>query len=191
MRSIILSVLALSLSLGMVRDIEASPKSLKVSSASFSDGGTLTTKQVFNGFGCEGENLSPQVSWSGVAKEAKSLALTLYDPDAPTGSGWWHWTLVNLPTSLTSLTEGASTAGNLPSGSIQGRTDYGTAQFGGACPPVGDKPHRYVLTVYALDVEKIDVSSESSGALVGYYLNAHAVQRGVITGMYGREKKSE
>ena len=142
---------------------------------------------MFNGFGCTGLNKSPQLSWSNAPKDTKSFAINVYDPDAPTGSGWWHWSIFNIPVSLNSLESGASqNKDKLPPGAIQGRTDYGTSEYGGACPPQGDKPHRYIFTVYALDVEKLDLDTNSSGALVGYFLNKHALAKASITAKFGR-----
>lgn len=146
----------------------------------------LPNKHVFNGFGCSGENVSPALEWSGAPKDTKSFAITVYDPDAPTGSGWWHWTVVNIPASVTKIEEGASGAKKLPAGSVEGRTDFGSAGFGGACPPVGHKPHRYIFTVYALNTEKLDINGEASGAMVGFNLNANSLGKASFTVKYGR-----
>lgn len=146
----------------------------------------LPMKQVFNGFGCTGENISPALEWSGAPKDTKSFAITVYDPDAPTGSGWWHWTVVNIPATVTKIEEGASNNKKLPEGAVEGRTDYGKPGFGGACPPQGDKPHRYIFTVYALKTDKLDVNAESSGALVGFNLNANSLGKATFTVKYGR-----
>lgn len=163
-------------------------ENFKLSSPELKEGSTLGLDQVFKGFGCEGNNLSPELSWKNAPKETKSFAINVYDPDAPTGSGWWHWSIFNIPANINTLTKGSSSdPAKLPSSAIQGRTDYGTSQFGGACPPVGDKPHHYIFTVYALDTEKIELDSNSSGALVGYYLNKHAIAKAKITAMYGRK----
>jgi Raf kinase inhibitor-like YbhB/YbcL family protein len=159
-----------------------------LSSKSFKQGERLSKQQEFAGFGCSGANLSPELSWQGAPKDTKSFAISVYDPDAPTGSGWWHWTLFNLPTNVTMLKEGISSQPNgLPQGAVQGRTDYGSSLFGGACPPQGDKPHRYIVTVFALDVAKLDLDKDASGALVGYFLNKHAIKKASITGLYSRE----
>jgi Raf kinase inhibitor-like YbhB/YbcL family protein len=149
---------------------------------------TLSDAQVFNGFGCSGKNLSPAVKWSGAPAGTRSYAVTLYDPDAPTGSGWWHWLVFDIPASVTALPERAGDADGklLPAGALQGRTDFGTTGFGGACPPQGDKPHRYIFTVYALKVEKIDVPAGASAAMVGYMLNANQLAKSSITALYGR-----
>lgn len=150
--------------------------------------GRLTETQVFNGFGCAGQNRSPALAWRGAPAGTRSFAVTVYDPDAPTGSGWWHWVVFNLPASTTGLPEGAGEAGGaaLPAGSVQGRTDFGTPGFGGACPPAGDKPHRYVFTVHALKVETIDVPADASAALVGFMLHANRLGQASFTATYGR-----
>ncbi|POA96714.1 YbhB/YbcL family Raf kinase inhibitor-like protein [Chromobacterium sinusclupearum] len=167
--------------------LAAQADGFKLSSASIADGKPLSLRQVYKGFGCEGGNVSPQLSWSGAPAGTKSFAITAYDPDAPTGSGWWHWTVVNLPANTHALAEGAgSTGGALPEGAVQGRTDFGESRFGGACPPVGDKPHRYQFTVWALKVGKLPVDANASGALVGFMLNANALGKASLTATYGR-----
>ena len=151
-------------------------------------GGQLTMKQVFDGFGCTGENVSPALSWKDAPKGTKSFAVTVYDPDAPTGSGWWHWVAFNLPVSVTSLPAGAGDPAKalMPKGAVQSTTSYGKAGFGGACPPVGDKAHRYVFTVYALDVESLPLDAGATPALVGYMLNQHAIAKASLISYYGR-----
>lgn len=159
-----------------------------LTSPSIKPGSTLTQAQVFNGFGCSGQNISPALKWSGAPAGTKSFAVTVYDPDAPTGSGWWHWVVINLPADSTGLAEGAGAVeGNaLPAGARHGRTDFGSAGFGGACPPPGDKPHRYIFTVYALKADKIDVPADASAALVGYMLNANKLATASFTAKFGR-----
>ena len=121
---------------------------------------SLGADQIYGGFGCTGRNISPPLIWSGAPEGTQSFALTMYDPDAPTGSGWWHWVVYDIPASVTVLDAGAGNSdGKLPLGAVQGRTDYGTAGYGGPCPPKGDKPHRYILTVYALKTSSLDVLS--------------------------------
>ncbi|MEO8923459.1 MAG: YbhB/YbcL family Raf kinase inhibitor-like protein [Caldimonas sp.] len=151
---------------------------------------TLTEAQVFNGFGCSGKNISPALAWSGAPAGTKSFALTVYDPDAPTGSGWWHWVVFNIPASATTVAEGAGSADgkNLPAGSVQGRTDFGPPGFGGACPPAGDKPHRYVFTVYALKTDKLEVPADASAALVGFMIHGNLLGEAKFTARYGRSK---
>lgn len=159
-----------------------------LSSTSLTDGGTLKVEQVFNGFGCEGGNRSPALSWKGEPAGTRSFAVTVYDPDAPTGSGWWHWVAIDLPAGTHALAEGVGDAsGNaLPKGTVQGRTDYGTPGFGGACPPVGDKPHRYIVTVYALKVPHLDVPKDASAAMIGYMIHGNALGSASIQATYGR-----
>ena len=159
-----------------------------LSSPTVKPGSTLTDAQVFKGFGCEGKNISPALKWSGAPKDARSFAVQVYDPDAPTGSGWWHWVVYNIPASATELAEGAGTADGkgLPAGSMQGRTDFGTPGFGGACPPKGNKPHRYIFTVHALKTEKIEVPPDASAALIGFMVNANSLGKASFTAKYGR-----
>ncbi|HGH0344236.1 TPA: Raf kinase inhibitor-like protein YbcL, partial [Escherichia coli] len=149
-------------------------------------GEQLTTSHVFSGFGCEGGNTSPSLTWSGAPEGTKSFAVTVYDPDAPTGSGWWHWTVANIPATVTYLPAdaGRRDGTKLPTGAVQGRNDFGYAGFGGACPPKGDKPHHYQFKVWALKTDKIPVDSNSSGALVGYMLNANKIATAEITPVY-------
>lgn len=154
-------------------------------SADIAEGQTLSNAQVYSGFGCTGDNISPDLSWGGVPDNAKSLAVTIYDPDAPTGSGWWHWVVFNMPASATFLETGASGEA-MPEGSIESMTDYGAPGFGGACPPPGDAPHHYIVTLYALDIEKLDLGEAIPAAQVGYFLNAHKIETASITALYGR-----
>jgi len=161
-----------------------------LSSPTVKPGSMLTDAQVFKGFGCEGKNISPALKWSGAPAGTKSYAVTVYDPDAPTGSGWWHWVVYNLPASATELPEGAGGADGkgLPAGAVQGRTDFGAAGFGGACPPAGDKPHRYIFTVYALKTDKIEAPADASAALVGFMINANKLGKASFEAKYGRKK---
>lgn len=146
--------------------------------------GQLTKKQEFNGFGCSGENISPQLSWENAPKGTKSFAITVYDPDAPTGSGWWHWVVFDIPSNKTTLVSGF---GNSDSkGAIQSITDYGKTGFGGACPPVGDKAHRYIFTVHALDIETLGLDKNTNAATVGYYINSHSIAKASIISYYNR-----
>jgi len=159
-----------------------------IESPSIKPGGALLSAQVFNGMGCSGKNISPALQWKDAPSGTRSFAVTLYDPDAPTGSGWWHWVVYNIPAAVTALPEHAGDASGqlLPAGAVQARTDFGTPGFGGACPPPGDKPHRYILTVYALKTEKIDVPADSSPAMVGFMLHANELAKASITAHYGR-----
>ena len=146
--------------------------------------GQLTNKEVFSGFGCSGENISPELSWKDAPKGTKSFAVTVYDPDAPTGSGWWHWVVFDISKDKFILPSGF---GNSESKDvIQSMTDFGKTGFGGACPPKGDKAHRYIFTVHALDIETISLDKNSNPALVGYYLNAHSLAKASLISYYGR-----
>lgn len=146
-----------------------------VTSASFTDGATLSDAQIY-----AGGNMSPQLSWSGAPEGTKSFAVTCFDPDAPTGSGFWHWTVANIPASVTELAEGAKA----PPGSVEGRTDFGAPGYGGCAPPAGHGPHRYIFTVFAVDVEKLDLTPENSGAIFGFNLHFHTLAKASITGIY-------
>jgi len=163
----------------------ATAAGFELKSTDVAEGSTLTNAQVFNGFGCKGDNVSPALAWSGAPAGTKSYALTVYDPDAPTGSGWWHWVVYDLPPATTGLPKGAKAA-TLPAGAHQGNNDFGTGDFGGACPPPGDKPHHYIFTVYALKVPKLDVPSTATAALIGYMINANKIGSATLNARYGR-----
>lgn len=159
-----------------------------LSSPTIAPDAMLADEQVYNGFGCSGKNRSPALKWTAGPAETKSYAITVYDPDAPTGSGWWHWVVYNIPANVTELVPGAGDVGGqrLPVGALHGRTDFGTYDFGGACPPQGDKPHRYIFTVYALKVDKLDVPADASAALIGFMINGNSLGKASFTAMYGR-----
>jgi Raf kinase inhibitor-like YbhB/YbcL family protein len=142
------------------------------------DGGVLPDAQVH----AKG-NTSPHLAWSGAPEGTKSFAVHCYDPDAPTGSGFWHWTVANIPADVTELPTGAS-SDNLPKGAIEGRTDYGAPGFGGAAPPPGHGPHRYIFTVFAVDVDRLDVTADDSGAVFGFNLFFHTLAKASITATY-------
>lgn len=159
---------------------------MQLTAPAFADGGTLPGDQVFDGFGCTGPNISPALNWSGAPEGTKSLILTAYDPDAPTGSGFWHWTVFNLPADTAGISEGAGTAdATLPGGAIQGRNDYSLNAFGGACPPAG-RTHRYIFTVYAMPQEALPVDETVSGAVVGFFAHNTALDSASLTVTYGR-----
>jgi Raf kinase inhibitor-like YbhB/YbcL family protein len=180
--------LALSLLLCATSALAATPEPFQLSSNTIKPGATLTEQQVFNGFGCSGKNQSPALQWSNAPPGTRSFAITLYDPDAPTGSGWWHWVVYNLPATTMALAAGAGSMDGklLPVGAMQGRTDFGATGFGGACPPSGSKPHHYVFTVYALKVERLEVSPDSTAALIGFMINANKLAAASFTALYSR-----
>ncbi|MGD1900602.1 MAG: YbhB/YbcL family Raf kinase inhibitor-like protein [Phormidesmis sp.] len=156
-----------------------------LTSTTISEGETLTNAHIFEGFGCEGENQSPQLSWTGAPEGTKSFAINVYDPDAPTGSGWWHWNVVNIPAATNAISQNASADTNLPTGAIEIRNDYGTIGFGGACPPP-DKVHRYIFTVYALGTESLELPENPSNALVGFMIRTNMLGSASITAVYHR-----
>ena len=144
----------------------------------FTDGGTLPDAQVQ----AKG-NSSPHLRWSGAPAGTRSFAVTCYDPDAPTGSGFWHWTVANIPADVTELLEDAS-SGGLPRGAVEGRTDFGAPGYGGAAPPPGHGPHRYIFTVFAVDVPQLDVTPDNSGAVFGFNLHFHTLATASLTATY-------
>lgn len=146
--------------------------------------GQLTKTQEFNGFGCTGENISPDLSWENAPKGTKSFAVTVYDPDAPTGSGWWHWVVFDIPKDKMTLETGFGSKEH--KNIVQSITNYGKSGFGGACPPKGDKAHRYIFTVYALDTDKLGLDKNTNPAVVGYYLNSHTLAKASLISYYGR-----
>ena len=158
-----------------------------LSSTDLSDGATIGNAQVFNEFGCTGGNVSPALAWSGAPADTKSFALLVHDPDAPTGSGWWHWVVYNIPAGTSSLPSGAGDPKKnlLPAGTLQGRTDYGSIAYGGPCPPPGP-PHHYHFRLYALKVAKLEVPADASAALISFNVRAQSLGVAQLTGLYGR-----
>lgn len=150
--------------------------------------GQLGNEQVLNGFGCKGDNISPKLSWGKAPHGTKSFAVTMYDPDAPTGSGWWHWVIFDIPSDTTSIARnsGDVSLNLLPQSAIQSITDFGKSGYGGACPPIGHGAHKYIFTVYALDVEKLGLDVNASPALVGFMINSHTLAKASIIAYYGR-----
>ncbi|MBB4228842.1 YbhB/YbcL family Raf kinase inhibitor-like protein [Rhizobium mongolense] len=164
----------------------AAQAEMKLTSKDLTPGKPMADAQVFKGFGCDGGNVSPNLSWSGAPAGTKSFAIMAYDPDAPTGSGWWHWTVFNLPSTASELPTGAGSDGELPEGAVQGRTDFGMSGYGGACPPVGHGPHRYQFTVYALSLDKLPLDEKAPAAMVGFFVRANTLDQASIEVTYQR-----
>jgi hypothetical protein len=179
--ALILVVIAMTVGVSFAGDFSISSPEVKAK-------GRIAHEQVFNGFGCQGGNISPALKWQEAPEGTKSFAVTVYDPDAPTGSGWWHWVIFNIPANVTGLAMGAGDpkSGKAPAGSIQSRTDFGMTGYGGPCPPAGDKPHHYEFTVYALKVKDLPLDEKAPAAMVGFYLHQNLLGKAVLTATYGR-----
>src|ERR1700704_315375 len=162
-----------------------------VASDSFKDGDYLGKDHILSsdyGFGCAGGNQSPHLRWTGAPDGTKSFAVTCYDPDAPTGSGFWHWVVVNIPASVSELAldAGNPKSGKLPAGALQVRTDYGAPGYGGPCPPEGDHPHRYLFTIFAVGGDKLAVKADTSAAGGGFNLHFNTLAKAAIMGLFKR-----
>jgi len=203
MRILVAAIVGIVLTQGSVRGAD-----FILTSPDLNEGGAIKAEQVLNGAGCTGENISPALRWSGVPAGAKSFALTMYDPGGPAGwwhwaksvalsvydpdaltrKGWLHWVIVNISANVTSLPKDAGNvrAGLAPAGSIQGRTSFGALGWGGPCPPQGDKPHHYVFTLFALDLDKLPVDENTASTSIGRDLHRHTVGKATLTGTYGR-----
>jgi Raf kinase inhibitor-like YbhB/YbcL family protein len=165
---------------------DALPKlpTFTVTSSSFADGQPLANAQVSGIMGAGGEDVSPQLSWSGFPEETRSFAVTVYDPDAPTLSGFWHWAVANLPADVTELPADAGDGRELPGDALELVNDAGMRRFIGAAPPPGHGPHRYYVAVHAVDVDKLDLSEDASPAFLGFNLFQHAIARAYIHATY-------
>jgi Raf kinase inhibitor-like YbhB/YbcL family protein len=164
---------------------------MRLTSDSFRDGDYLGQEHVLSadyGFGCAGRNRSPHLRWEGAPEGTKSFALTCFDPDAPTGSGFWHWVVVNIPPTVRELPldAGNPASGKLPAGALQVRTDFGKPGYGGPCPPEGDHPHRYLFTIHAVSMDRLPVTADTSAAVVGFYLNFNTLAKASLMGLYRR-----
>ncbi len=161
-----------------------------LTSKSFEDGDYLNAGHVLSeayGFGCAGGNQSPHLVWTDPPAGTESFALSCFDPDAPTGSGFWHWVVVNIPTVVRELELGAgSEGGNIPAGALQVRTDFGKPGYGGPCPPEGDHPHRYIFAIHAVSMAELPVNADTSAAVVGFYLNFNTLAKATLMGLYKR-----
>lgn len=164
---------------------------MRLVSDSFKDGDYLSQEHVLSeayAFGCRGGNRSPHLRWEGAPAGTRSFAVTCFDPDAPTGSGFWHWVVVNIPPHVAELPADAGNpaSGKLPAGALQVRTDFGRPGYGGPCPPEGDHPHRYFFTVYAVDLDQLPVTADTSPAVVGFHLHFHTLAKASLVGLYKR-----
>jgi Raf kinase inhibitor-like YbhB/YbcL family protein len=161
--------------------------SFTLTSHDLTDGGRLPIAHVSDWAG--GQNVSPHLSWSGFPQETVSFAVTLYDPDAPTGSGFWHWEVAGIPRTITELRRGAGSASGegLPAGAFQLRNDGGTVGYMGAAPPKGDRPHHYIFAVHALDVSSLDIGPDATPAMMGFHLTFHTRARATLTAIYQAE----
>jgi Raf kinase inhibitor-like YbhB/YbcL family protein len=161
---------------------------LTLSSGDVKPGGWISDEQALNTFGCTGGNLSPELHWSGAPKGTRSFAFSVFDIDAPTGHGFWHWVIFDIPPAAASLAKDAGDprSGKAPAGAVQTRNDFGMLGYGGPCPPKGDKPHHYRFTVYAVDVARLDAGEAPSAAAVGARLRLHTLAKATLTGVRGR-----
>jgi len=164
---------------------------MQISSTSFKEGDYLSMEHVLSadyGFGCGGANKSPQLKWDGAPAGTKSFAVTCFDPDAPTGSGFWHWVLVNIPANVTELAldAGNAASGKLPAGALEVRTDFGKPGYGGPCSPLNDHPHRYLFTVHAVSAETLPVTADTSAAVVGFNLHFQTLEQVTLMGLFMR-----
>ena len=164
---------------------------LTLTSSSFKEGAMLGMDHILSadyGFGCGGGNKSPQLSWSGVPAGTKRFAVHCFDPDAPTGSGFWHWVVVNIPAATTELklNAGNPKSGLLPAGALQTRTDFGAPGYGGPCPPEGHGPHRYQFTLFAVKQDALQVTADTSAAIIGFQLHFNTIEKATLTGLFKR-----
>jgi Raf kinase inhibitor-like YbhB/YbcL family protein len=161
---------------------------LRLTSPDLHDGGTFAAAQVYDAAGCTGANLSPALAWSGAPPSTRSFAVSLHDTDAPAAGGFWHWVVHDIPATAASLPRGAGTPGSrgLPAGARQERNDWGATGYGGPCPPAGDRPHHYVVSLSALDVAVLPLPARAAPAQVAFTVRTHTLAAALLTGVYGR-----
>jgi hypothetical protein len=163
----------------------AAAQTMTLTSPDIKPGGKIADEQVYKG--CGGSNTSPALSWSGAPQGTKSFALSVYDPDAPTGSGYWHWVVFNIPPDVTSLPKNAGDPKGpaAPKDAVQSRTDFGVPGYGGPCPPKGDAPHHYHFTIFAVDIPKLEADENTSAATIGFMLHFHTLAKTELMGVWG------
>jgi Raf kinase inhibitor-like YbhB/YbcL family protein len=190
MRTLLLSLLSsmvVGASAGAQTEAQTG-EAFSLESATFGSNTTLAQTQVYNRGECHGGNVSPELHWKGAPKGTKSFAVTMFDPDARGGAGWWHWLIFDLDAKTTSLPPGAGNpvGSNAPPGSASGKNSFGDLGYSGPCPPRDDKPHRYVFTVYALKVERLGLRAGTGGAAVAKALESATLLSTTLQGQYGR-----
>lgn len=158
--------------------------SFTLDSDTFTDGQAWGNDQVSGIMGAGGNDVSPHLKWSGFPEETRSFAVTIYDPDAPTASGFWHWAVANLPATVTELAAGAGDGSALPGDALTLRNDAGLKRFIGAAPPPGHGPHRYIVAVHAVGAERLDLPEDATPAFLGFNLFQQAIARALIHGTY-------
>ena len=159
-----------------------STQALTIGSNDIAAGKTISNEYVFNGMGCSGKNISPEVHWADAPKETKSFALTVYDPAAPTGSGFWHWIVYNIPATSKGFEKGWKSSAET---GTEIANDYGIAHFGGPCPPPG-KPHPYIFTIHALNTEKLDLPAGATNAVARFMIEGATIKKENFKAYYGR-----
>lgn len=172
-----------------IQSMSATAAEFELTSPNVGAGKIIQQRYVYNGLGCSGGNASPALSWKNPPASTKSFAVTVFDPDSPTGgAGFWHWMVVNLPATMTGLAQGdgALHSTHLPTGASQIRTDFGVEGWRGPCPPVGAKPHHYQFTVYALKVEHLAIPADATASMAGFMINQAAIGKAGLIARYGR-----
>lgn len=153
-----------------------------VSSTSFKNNETLKNEQVYNGYGCSGDNISPDLKWTNAPKDTKSFAIVAHDPDAPVENGWYHWIIINIPKDKIEIKKGE----RIISPAKELITSFDTKGYGGACPPVGHGTHHYNFNVYALNVERIDIPDNISPKEAHDMIKNKSIAKAAITALYQR-----
>lgn len=174
--------LTILLSIASLLLVSVAGQAFELKSNDLKAGGKIAEEFVFGGMGCTGKNVSPELHWTGAPKNAKGFAVTVYDPDAPTGSGWWHWIVYNIPASTTALEKGWKST---PATGTEVATDFGAVGYGGPCPPPG-KPHHYIFTVYAMKTAKLEVPAGASHAVARFMILGNSIGKASFTALYGR-----